>query len=142
MSEEVSGGPRPVQITPEGRDRVKNALERVGYLIQQREPETWEDALDRVLAEMRALMIRKHHDYGPGNIGALGVPGVFVRIWDKVNRLKSLIWESKTAAVIDESIEDTLIDLANYAGPIAIMLARGYWGLPSSADEEPDGGSE
>ena len=37
-----------------------------------------------------------------------------VRIYDKVNRLETLLKKENKQLVNDESIEDTLIDLANY----------------------------
>ena len=38
-----------------------------------------------------------------------------IRLEDKLNRLKSLTVNNKAQQVNDESIEDTLLDLANYA---------------------------
>lgn len=97
-------------------------------------PGAWEDALDIVLAQLRDLMVAKHSDYGPGNIDALGERGIFVRVWDKVNRLKRLVWEDRRVHV-EETVEDTWTDLANY-GVIALMVKRGWWGLPFGGDEE------
>lgn len=99
------------------------------------EPQTWEEALDIVLANLRDIMIRKHHDYGPDNILALGGKGVFVRGWDKVNRLKRLVWENKEALVRDETSIDTWRDLSNY-GIIAEMLSSGWWELPLSFEKD------
>jgi hypothetical protein len=90
-------------------------------------PTTFEDAIDSVLADLRAVLIRKQHDYGPGNILDFGEYGVLVRANDKVARLKNLL---KNGAVPqNEAIEDSWIDLANY-GIIALMVRRGLWGLP------------
>ena len=95
----------------------------VGVDETKEDPETLEE-----------LMVRKHSDYGPGNIDALGERGVFARVWDKCNRLKRLVWESRDAQV-EESVEDTWTDLANY-GVIALMVRRGWWGLPFRGDDE------
>jgi len=46
--------------------------------------------------------------------------GFLVRMEDKMMRINNLI-KNKTAAVKDESIEDTLMDLANYS-----ILMMGY----------------
>ena len=73
-------------------------------------PETFEDAIDRALAEMRALMISKNRDYGPGNISAFGEFGVVVRAGDKVHRLANLLQSGKQPE--HEKIEDTWMDLA------------------------------
>ena len=68
----------------------------------------------------------KHKDYGPDNIKALGEPGIFVRCWDKINRLKSLVWEGNKAKVEEESVEDTWRDLRVY-GYIAQIVREGEW---------------
>jgi hypothetical protein len=84
---------------------------------------------ESLIDEIKALAIKKNHDYGPENISYLGEKGCFVRISDKVNRLKHLVWEedNKNPQVLDETVEDTLIDLANYA-LITILLMRKHWG--------------
>lgn len=58
----------------------------------------------------------KNHDYGDSfaeTYKKLGIISAITRITDKVNRLQSLC--TKEQKVKDESIEDTLRDLANYA---------------------------
>lgn len=91
-------------------------------------PETFEEAVDSILWEMRDTMIRKQKDYGPGNIGTFGELGVLVRVTDKWARLKNLLYDNPSAAQ-NESLEDTWLDLANYS-LIALMVKRGIWGLP------------
>ena len=90
-------------------------------------PTTFEDALDCVLAEMRAIMISKNRDYGANNISAFGELGVLVRASDKVERLKTLLMGDREPN--HESIDDTWRDLGNYA-IIAQLVRRGWWGLP------------
>ena len=80
---------------------------------------------DKIVSQMREIMVKKNHDYGDDNISALGPKGVFVRIWDKTSRLKQLEWLEKEPKV-NESIEDTTLDLANYA-IINLILLRGKW---------------
>lgn len=83
---------------------------------------------EKVQAETAALFNRKMADYGPENISALGENGVFVRMWDKINRLKTLTWDKKKEpSVTDEAVEDTLKDISNYA-LIWILVKRGKWG--------------
>ena len=69
-----------------------------------------------ILLELHKTYIKKNHDYGD-SFGELyrmfGPITALVRIWDKVKRLTSLY--SKKGKVKDESIKDTLYDLANYA---------------------------
>lgn len=81
---------------------------------------------DKIIAEMREILIKKNSDYGKNNIGDLGERGIFCRIWDKVSRLRTLVWEGKVNQVKDESIEDTYKDLANYS-IISIIFKRGKW---------------
>ena len=83
-------------------------------------------AFDEIVAEMRVIIEKKNNDYGDDNIGMLGERALFVRIWDKVQRLKQLVWNAKELKVSDESIEDTLKDLANYS-IIQVILRRGQW---------------
>jgi hypothetical protein len=94
------------------------------------EPATFEAAVDVVLGELRATLIRKQHDYGPGNILDFGEYGVLVRANDKMARLKNLLKSGEAPA--NEAIDDTWGDLANY-GIIALMVRRGLWGLPIEA---------
>lgn len=81
---------------------------------------------DRIQKEMRDIFIRKNHDYGDDNIATLASKGVFVRMWDKMSRLKRLLWEQNEAQVKDESVQDTLVDLACYA-IIALIVLRNKW---------------
>jgi hypothetical protein len=78
----------------------------------------------RISSEAIALCCAKQKDYGPGNIPAFGELGVLVRLNDKVERLKNLLNTGK--APTHESIEDTWIDLVNYA-MIGIAVRRGWW---------------
>ena len=92
--------------------------------------------LDVILAELLTIMHKKHADYGPMNIsGAPGgaMNGLRVRMYDKLARLNNLVDTGDTPNY--ESIEDTLIDLANYA-IIGLLVQRGQWeGLPNSNGE-------
>lgn len=58
----------------------------------------------------------KNHDYGNSfeqSLDKFGLLAAVVRMGDKMNRIESLA--VKKAEVKDESIKDTLLDLANYA---------------------------
>lgn len=89
-----------------------------------------------VLEQMKEIHAAKNSDYNYNQKGPLdnfkesekfGVDpfiGVLIRLSDKYARVKSLcIKENMTGEVRDESIEDTLIDLANYA-ILAIVVRR------------------
>jgi len=83
--------------------------------------------------ELLDILYKKHQDYGPLNIahapgGALN--GLRVRMHDKLARLNHLVDNGDTPNY--ETIEDTLVDLANYA-IIGLMVQRGQWaGIDSS----------
>ena len=109
-----------------------------GWNIDDRPPKRWEelkpieqfehDAQD-IYDELLDILVRKQIDYGPYNIWlAPGGPvnGLMVRMSDKLERLKNLIYDPKTASPNNESIEDSFADLANYA-IIALMVRRGIW---------------
>ena len=67
--------------------------------------------------------IKKNHDYGDSfgrSFQKYGITAALVRMEDKWNRLNSLA--TKDALVNDESIRDTLLDLANYAIMTAMEL--------------------
>lgn len=73
------------------------------------------------------LLVKKHEDYGPANIsdapgGALN--GLSVRLHDKVARLNNLLSNNKEPQ--NESIQDTFIDILNYA-LIALLVIDGKW---------------
>ena len=92
--------------------------------------------MQSILDELAVIMVKKHQDYGPMNIaGAPGGPmnGLQVRMYDKLARLNNLVDKGDTPNY--ESIEDTLLDLANYA-IIGLLVQRGQWeGLPNLNDK-------
>jgi len=92
--------------------------------------------MQSILDELAVIMVKKHQDYGPMNIaGAPGGPmnGLRVRMYDKLARLNNLVDSGDTPNY--ESIEDTLLDLANYA-IIGLLVQRGQWeGLPNLNDK-------
>lgn len=71
-----------------------------------------------VTGRMLALYCRKNKDYGDSFAKSLDEDGLLVakiRIGDKVNRYNTLMKNKGNAEVKDESLVDTLIDMANYA---------------------------
>lgn len=71
------------------------------------------------------LYIRKNTDYGDSvhdTYTKYGLTSFLVRIEDKLNRARTLSF--KRALVDDEKIEDTLLDMANYA-ILAVIELRG-----------------
>ena len=104
----------------------------VNHLLQNlpfdvRSVGSFESHVQRVLTEAGELLIRKHHDYGPTNIGrSPGGPlnGLRVRVWDKVARINNLI--DSGAEPQNESLRDSWVDLLNYSA-IALLVLDGKW---------------
>lgn len=69
-----------------------------------------------ITTNMAKTYAAKNHDYGNSfeqSLDEFGLVASVVRLGDKMNRIKSLI--KKEAQVKDESIKDTLLDLATYS---------------------------
>jgi len=88
--------------------------------------------------EQYELFCHKQHDYGPGNISVgssllteedikLSLTGLWFRMNDKIQRLKTLLMSNRTNAVQDEPMEDAYLDVSNY-GIMATIVKNGKWG--------------
>lgn len=69
-----------------------------------------------LLNYLHNLYITKNHDYGDSvhdTYLKYGITSFLVRMEDKMNRARTL--SQKDGLVNDEKIQDTLLDLANYA---------------------------
>jgi len=88
--------------------------------------------------EQYELFLHKQHDYGPGNISVgtqlqtpeevkLSLTGLWFRMNDKLQRIKTLLLGNKKSAVKDEPLEDAYLDVSNY-GIMATIVSRGKWG--------------
>jgi len=80
-----------------------------------------------VYSEAFNILLKKNADYGPSNIAdSPGGPlnGILVRMWDKMSRLRHLV-ESGVEPE-NESLRDTLMDMANYS-LIAMIVLDGNW---------------
>lgn len=69
---------------------------------------------------------KKQASYGPGNIAGFGEKGCLIRAYDKMQRLKRLTWDNVLDPLQDETIDDTLLDLADYA-LIMLLVRHGHW---------------
>lgn len=79
---------------------------------------------ESVLDEMRDLHAKKNKDYGDAfhkSFEEFGVTACVVRLNDKMERVKSLVKNGK-AEVKDESLMDTLKDMASYAVMLYVEL--------------------
>ena len=97
----------------------KKAIEDCQYAIKQLGSRVVlsEDAekFNSITTDMLKTYIKKNHDYGNSfeqSLDKFGLVAGVVRIGDKMNRIESLT--TKEAMVKDESIKDTLLDMANY----------------------------
>lgn len=84
------------------------------------------DTFESVLDEMRDLHAKKNKDYGDAfhkSFEEFGVTAGVVRLNDKMERVKSLVKNGK-AEVKDESLMDTLKDMASYAVMLYVELQR------------------
>ena len=85
-----------------------------------------------VINKLKETFLKKNHDYGSSvkkNYDKFeaygkneGLKYVFGRIAEKHDRLENLIYGNHTNQVTDESVEDTLLDMANYAILAAVSI--------------------
>ena len=85
-----------------------------------------------VINKLKETFLKKNHDYGSSvkkNYDKFeaygkneGLKYVFGRIAEKHDRLENLIYGTHTNQVTDEPIEDTLLDMANYAILAAVSI--------------------
>ena len=71
-----------------------------------------------LLDNLHNLYIAKNHDYGDSvhdTYEKYGLTSFLVRMEDKLNRVRTLNKNINDIQVPTEKIEDTLLDLANYA---------------------------
>lgn len=83
--------------------------------------------VDVIVKELKNILLKKHKDYGPLNIAlSPGGPlnGIRVRMYDKLARINHLLDSGNIPNY--ESLEDSFIDIANYA-IIALLVQRNKW---------------
>ena len=79
-----------------------------------------------LIEKMYEIQDSKGRDYGEEhdglrNLRRRGVHGVVARMGDKMSRIEILTQPGREAAVKDESVDDTLLDLANYCLLLIIL---------------------
>jgi len=106
-------------------------------LMENEWPEMTEE-FRKIQREQYVLFLHKQHDYGPGNISVgtnlqtkdevkLSLTGLWFRMNDKLQRVKTLLLGEKKSVVKDEPLEDAYLDVSNY-GIMATIVSRGKWG--------------
>jgi len=87
--------------------------------------------------EQYELFLRKQHNYGPQNVAVgsllktkedikLSLLGLWFRMNDKIERMKTLLLRNVTNSVEGEPVTDSFSDVSNY-GVMAQVVARGKW---------------
>ena len=114
-----------------------NGDKSVVTLMEEEWPEMTNE-FKKIQKEQYELFLHKQHDYGPGNISVgtqlqtpeevrLSLIGLFFRMNDKIQRVKTLLLNNRKSAVKDEPIEDAYLDVSNY-GIMATIVGRDKWG--------------
>ena len=114
--------------------------EKVSDVITKMEKEWPEMTAEfrKLQREQYELFLHKQHDYGPGNISVgtqlqtpeevkLSLTGLWFRMNDKLQRVKTLLMNNRESAVKDEPLEDAYLDVSNY-GIMATIVKKGLWG--------------
>lgn len=94
---------------------------------------TLDQAFANVNTELLEMFLKKHKDYGKGNILSGKELGIAFRISEKAERLKNLLMSGNEPA--NETIEETFIDLAVY-GVIGVLYRRGQFQDLEVGEEE------
>ena len=123
-----------IKDTPKGTSEPE-------YDVVKKMEEEWPEMTKEFRKIQKAqyeLFLHKQHDYGPGNISVgtflvtpeeikLSLTGLWFRMNDKLQRIKTLLLGDKKSAVKDEPLEDAYLDVSNY-GIMATIVGRGKWG--------------
>lgn len=95
-------------------------------MSSQNDPQTLDQAFAQVNDEILEMFLKKHKDYGKGNILSIEELGISMRIVEKAERLKNLLIKQEGDGPVNESIEETWVDIATYA-VIAVLFRRGQF---------------
>ena len=117
------------------KDKPTSKVDVVSYMEKKYPQMTSE--FKRIQREQYELFLHKQHDYGPQNIAVgtalindedkrLSLMGIWFRINDKVERIKTLIMRGDDGSLEDEGLVDSYSDISNY-GVMAQVVASGKW---------------
>jgi uncharacterized Zn finger protein len=120
-----------IKDTPKGKAKV----DVIEYMEEKYPKMTSE--FKKIQREQYELFLHKQHDYGPQNIAVgtalvndedkrLSLMGIWFRINDKVERIKTLIMRGDDGSLEDEGLIDSYSDISNY-GVMAQVVASGKW---------------
>ena len=122
-----------INDTPKGT--VKNDVDVISYK-EKKYPEMTSE-FKKIQQEQYELFLHKQHDYGPQNIAVgqmlvdeeekrLSLMGIWFRINDKVERIKTILMRGDNGSLKGEGLVDSYSDISNY-GVMAQVVARGKW---------------
>ena len=148
MPEVLKEASKKVEYTEQIKRAKKMVNKKITYetmnedktIVQQMEEEWPQMTAEfrRLQREQYELFLHKQHDYGPGNISVgsqlqtpeevkLALTGLWFRMNDKIQRLKTLLMSGRENAVEGEPMEDAFLDVSNY-GIMATIVKNGKWG--------------
>ena len=121
-------------LTKEDQEMV-DTQDIVRYM-EHKYPEMTAEFL-QIQSEQYELFLRKQHDYGPQNVAVgsllktkedikLSLLGLWFRIQDKTERIKTLLMRDDGNSVQDEPVVDSYNDISVY-GIMAQVVSRGKW---------------
>lgn len=102
---------------PISRERWRIIFAKIAAMPKDLETFNIELCLHKDFCDTLNIIYRqKNHDYGDSfaKVRSVVPNAIIVRLMDKLERLKTLLGKGEQAQVVDESIYDTLIDMANY----------------------------
>ena len=97
-------------------DEVKETLQKTLDKVKEPVENEFMEEYKKIVTETMGLCVKKNKDYGSSVQDAFekfGDISYLVRITDKYNRICSLL--NREGEVKDESIDDTIRDMANYS---------------------------
>tara|TARA_Y100001938_G_C8029518_1_gene399846 strand:+ start:243 stop:623 length:381 start_codon:yes stop_codon:yes gene_type:complete len=121
-----------IKDTPKGKTAKVDVIE----YMEAKYPKMTSE-FKKIQREQYELFLHKQHDYGPQNIAVgtalvndddkrLSLMGIWFRINDKVERIKTLIMRGDDGSLEDEGLVDSYSDISNY-GVMAQVVASGKW---------------
>jgi hypothetical protein len=93
-------------------------------MVKAKKPKHLDEAFEVVCAELLSTFLKKHKDYGKGNILSIKELGMSFRISEKGERLKNLLMTNGEPE--NESLNDTWTDIAVYS-VIGLLYRRGWF---------------
>ncbi len=124
-----------IKDTSKGTSNVEEHTDIVSYM-EDKYPEMTSE-FKKIQQEQYELFLHKQHDYGPQNIAVgqmlvneeekrLSLMGIWFRINDKVERIKTILMRGDNGSLEGEGLVDSYSDISNY-GVMAQVVARGKW---------------